>query len=69
MTAFNWAKIGYFKFEEVASGIDNVDRRARVDSQAAFVFGGITQAGSFFPSKDVTLESEESLLHLQIESG
>jgi apolipoprotein N-acyltransferase len=28
MTAFDWAKIGYFKLEEVASGIDYVYRRA-----------------------------------------
>jgi hypothetical protein len=37
MTAFDRAKIGYFKLEEVASGIDDIDNRVRLDSQAAFV--------------------------------
>jgi hypothetical protein len=68
MTAFDRAKIGYFKLEEVASGIDDIDNRVRLDSQAAFVKSGITQAGPFFPSKDVSPQNEESLLHLKKES-
>ena len=69
MTAFDGAKIDYFKLEEVTSGIDNIDHCVRRDGQAAFFLGGITQARPFFPSKDVAPENEESLLHLQIESG
>ena len=67
MTAFDWAKIGYFKLEKVASGIDNIDRSVGLDSQAAFLLTGITQAGPFFPSKDVAPQNEESLLHLHKE--
>ena len=67
MTAFDWAKIGYFKLEKVASGIDNIDRSVGLDSKTAFLLSGITQAGPFFPSKDVAPQNEESLLHLHKE--
>ena len=69
MTAFDWSKVDDFEFEEVASSVDDVNHRVRLDGQAALVFGSITQAGPFFPCQNVTLENEESLLHLNIESG
>ena len=68
MTAFDWAKIDDFKLEEVASGVNNVNHSVSLDGQAAFVLGSITQAGPFFPCQNVSLENEESLLHLKIES-
>ncbi len=69
MTAFDGAKIHYFKLGEVTSGIDNIDHRVRLHGQAPFFLGGITQTRSFFPSKDVASENDEPFLNLQIESG